>query len=143
MSIVKFTLMSAIIAAIVIPSLRDKNRNQVSTPIVTYTEEERIELDELKNIQKKKEKISESKRNKYLSVVRKERKIMDVVWTKDTQLWASVLNDGQNRNGYADYLCVLSKEYNFKYTFTILLFDAQKATREEYVQLGRHRCVSQ
>ena len=142
MSIVKFTLMSAIIAAIVIPSLRDKGEGKISTPVTTYAKEERIELDKLKDIQPKKEKLKDVEpRDEYLKLVLKEQRVSRASWSEG-QLWVALLDIDNSKDKYAKYLCTLSKKYSISDKFTIVLYDYKKDIVDTHTSLAINRCVS-
>lgn len=49
--------------------------------------------------------------NEALAAIKKEEKIKDVIITEANVLYASVLDDGTPRNGYADYLCAVLTKY--------------------------------
>lgn len=50
--------------------------------------------------------------NQALDAVRAEIKVKDVVITDANVLYVSVVDDGTRRDGYAEYLCALLKEYH-------------------------------
>jgi len=51
-----------------------------------------------------------------LKEIRKEAKVKEAFITEPGVLYASVLDDGTNRNGYASYLCEILREKNAKAT---------------------------
>lgn len=51
-----------------------------------------------------------SSNNKALAIIKNEPKVKEAIITDANVLYVSVLDDGTNRNGYADYLCEILKE---------------------------------
>jgi hypothetical protein len=51
-----------------------------------------------------------SSNNKALAIIKKEPKVKEAIITDVNVLYVSVLDDGTNRNGYADYLCQILNE---------------------------------
>jgi len=54
--------------------------------------------------------VDNSKNELFLTIVKKEPKVKDAVITDILFLYASVVDDQTNRNGYADYMCQLAKD---------------------------------
>jgi hypothetical protein len=71
--------------------------------------------DRRKQILKEKEESDPAIRNsKALEAIRKEPKVKEALITDAEMLYVSVLDDGTNRNGYAEYLCHILTEYKAK-----------------------------
>lgn len=47
-----------------------------------------------------------------LEAIKKEPKVIEALITEANVLYASVIDDGTSRKGYAEYLCMVLKDYN-------------------------------
>ena len=71
-----------------------------------------------------------------------EKKAKDAMWTSDTNFKVGVLDDGTNRNGYANYVCQVLYDYGFKgKRIKVSILDiAQLARNNKWIVLGEARC---
>ena len=66
-------------------------------------------------LQPKKTSTTENTHNsKALIEIKKEKKVVEAIITESDVIYVSVNDDGTNRNGYAEYLCQLLKEFKAK-----------------------------
>ena len=71
-----------------------------------------------------------------------EKTAKDAVWTADTIFKVGVINDGSNRNGYAQYICSVLDDYGFKGKgIWVQVIDIVKLTGSgKWVKIGESRC---
>lgn len=71
-----------------------------------------------------------------------EKTTKDAVWTAKNIFKVGVINDGTNRNGYAQYVCSVLYDYDFKGKgIWVQVIDIVKLTRNnKWVKLGDVRC---
>ncbi|MDA8484387.1 hypothetical protein NNO07_15030 [Pseudomonas resinovorans] len=73
----------------------------------------------------------------------KEPKVKDATWMSDTNLYVGVVDDGSNRSGFAEYLCLAAANQGV-YPEMIKVVDIAKVVREQrFHELGRSYCPSQ
>ena len=72
----------------------------------------------------------------------KEKTAKDAVWTTNNIFKVGVMNDGTNRNGYAQYICSTLYDYGFKgKSIWVQVIDVVKLTKNgKWVKLGEARC---
>lgn len=135
--ILKWLFIFGIILAIVIPRLDEPVKKKETV----YTAEEKLELKKLRENVEKSKKALKIKKDSFLEVLAKEKKIKDSTWNNDQQLWVLMLNDGKDRSGYADYICLLAKEHGLTHKFMINIYDAQKVLyKQEFDLMGNFYC---
>ena len=71
-----------------------------------------------------------------------EKTAKDAVWTASNIFKVGVINDGSNRNGYAQYICSTLYDYGFKgKKIWVQVIDIVKLTKNgKWVKLGEARC---
>ena len=71
-----------------------------------------------------------------------EKTAKDATWTAKDILKIGVINNGTNRNGYAQYVCSTLDDYGFKGKGVwVQIIDIVKLTRNsKWVKLGEARC---
>jgi hypothetical protein len=76
-----------------------------------------------------------------LAAVNAEPKVKDAAWnnTHDPSLLAGVFDDGSNRDGYAEYLCMVLAEHNLR-GGVVRVMDVAKAARDDWKELGKAWC---
>ncbi|MCK5541678.1 MAG: hypothetical protein KAI40_03225 [Desulfobacterales bacterium] len=67
---------------------------------------------------------------------------VDAIWTADNIFKVGVFNDGSNRDGYAEYVCMVLKDYGFKgKNIYIQIIDIRKLNlNKKWVKLGETWC---
>lgn len=85
----------------------------------------------------------EAWRDKAVDLIRKEKKVVEAMFTQNISLWVSVRDDGTNRDGYADYICLVLGDAGMpKGDFVIIrILDAAALAKEEMKELGRSECA--
>lgn len=67
--------------------------------------------------------------------------VKDAIWTSGYMLKAGVLNDGNSRNGFAQYLCEVLRERDLHRGTTVQVIDIARLARDgDWVTLGQARC---
>lgn len=71
-----------------------------------------------------------------------EKTAKDAIWTARDIFKVGVVNDGSNRDGYANYVCEVLYEHGFKgQQIWVQVIDIIKLTRKgQWVKLGEARC---
>jgi hypothetical protein len=71
-----------------------------------------------------------------------EKTTKDAVWTSNRIFKVGVLNNGSNRDGYADYVCQVMYEYGFKgKSIWVQVIDiAQLVKTNKWIKLGEAHC---
>ena len=71
-----------------------------------------------------------------------EKAAKDAVWTSKDIFKVGVINDGTNRDGYANYVCATLDDYGFKGKGVwVQVIDIVKLTNSsKWVKLGEARC---
>ncbi|HEY9200007.1 MAG TPA: hypothetical protein VIQ81_00295 [Gammaproteobacteria bacterium] len=71
-----------------------------------------------------------------------EKTTKDAIWTANNIFKVGVINDGSNRNGYAQYVCSVLDDYGFKGKgIWVQVIDIVKLTSNgKWVKLGESRC---
>jgi len=71
-----------------------------------------------------------------------EKTAKDAIWTASNIFKVGVINDGSNRNGYAQYICSVLDDYGFKNKgIWVQVIDIIKLTKNsKWVKLGESRC---
>jgi len=70
----------------------------------------------------------------------KEPTIKDAVWIKDDILYVGVINDGTDRSGLADYVCMVAKERGAPAS-VVKVIDIVKVVRTgKFPELGKSYC---
>ncbi|EXA69808.1 hypothetical protein J503_0812 [Acinetobacter baumannii 984213] len=66
----------------------------------------------------------------------------DSVWTSKTMFKVGVLDDGNNRDGYANYVCQVLEDYGFKgSSISVQVIDIQKlVSTNKWIKLGEAHC---
>ena len=87
-------------------------------------------------------KAKEALKSKVKNILIKEPKIKDVLWSSDNILQIGIFDDGTNRNGYAEYICLVLNENGFENQRTMVqLIDIVKLTQTgQYTELGKTFC---
>ncbi len=72
----------------------------------------------------------------------KEPKIKDALWSSDRVLAVGVFDDGSNRDGYAQYLCMILYDYELKgERIYIKVIDFSKVVQKKgFIKLGEAFC---
>lgn len=71
-----------------------------------------------------------------------EPKAKDANWSTPNTLRIGVVNDGANRDGYAQYFCAVLSERKFKGEFMVKVIDIEKVIQNKgFVELGKSNCV--
>ena len=54
-----------------------------------------------------------------------------------------MFDDGSNRDGYAQYLCLILREHGIPSNklIVIRIWDAAEMARENFNELGKHECL--
>jgi len=128
----------------------------IASKPVTFTDEEKKELEKAKAAMKRQAEEEENKkaydiarRDLFKEYIIKERKVLDAYWSRDDRLMLTMRNNGSDRSGFADYVCVKSKTWGkdeklmFKNDFMIYIYDADKLLyKGDYVLMGEFFCKS-
>lgn len=70
----------------------------------------------------------------------KEPKVKDATWMTDTNLYVGVVDDGQRRDGFAEYLCMAAGDHGVQADL-IKIVDVNKVINEKkFVALGQADC---
>jgi hypothetical protein len=79
---------------------------------------------------------------KVITILMKEPKVRDALWTDENVLKVGVFDDGTNRKGYAEYVCLVINENGFKNQRTMIqIIDIAKLVQTgEWVKLGETFC---
>jgi len=78
-----------------------------------------------------------------LNAVKKEKKIKEAIMTEANVLYAAVLDDGTRRDGYAEYLCNVLKEYGVKMRVKVVKFGSTNSPKKDNaygILLGESWC---
>lgn len=82
-----------------------------------------------------------------LELVRAEKQVVEAIWTQDISLWVSVIDDGNDRSPFAEYVCVLLRDAGRTQTavdFVIVkVFDIAAMRAGEMVELGKAICQTE
>lgn len=70
------------------------------------------------------------------------RTIVEAMFTGTSSLWVSVRDDGSNRDGFAEYVCLEIMDAGMEVGdfYVIHIWDAAQMAREKLVELGRDEC---
>lgn len=78
-----------------------------------------------------------------LSAIKKEKKVKEAIITDANVLYASVVDDGTRRDGYAEYLCQVLKDYGVPMRVKIVKFGSKNDPKRDNaygVLLGESWC---
>lgn len=59
-----------------------------------------------------------------LNQIKKEKKVKEAIMTEANVLYAAVIDDGTRRDGYAEYLCSVLKEYGVAMRVKVVKFSS-------------------
>ena len=106
---------------------------QSASPIVT-TSKNNKNKPVIKNMSKERKNIK--------PILMKEKKIKDVSWGSDKTLRIGVFDDGSDRSGYAEYVCLVLADNGLKENKTyVKIIDIAKVVQKgEFVTLGETFC---
>ena len=151
-NIIKGVIALGILMALVIPNVTAE-KGPIKKAPATYTDEERAELDKLKKKQAvvdekemDRKALDIARRDLFKDYIVKKKKVLSAYWRNEKQLQISMFNNGHDRSGYADYICVESKTWGkdeklmFKNDFTIYIYDAVQLSRDNFVHMGEYTC---
>lgn len=81
-------------------------------------------------------------REKAIALIREEPKVIEAMFPQPISLWVSARDDGSNRDGYADYVCLLLSEAGMPQGehITIRILDAAALSNDQMTELGRGQC---
>ncbi len=74
--------------------------------------------------------------------IKKEKMVVDAIFSAPQSLWVSVTDDGSNRDGLAQYLCLVvnDQERPPNSIITISIWDAAAMARQQMKKLGQTSC---
>lgn len=106
-----------IIAAITLPKLDTESKQAT---IDTNTKPQP------KAISKKKAKKIASAKKKLITLLKKEKRVLGPTWESEHFLTVGMFDNGQKRDGFAQYICILKNEAGLKdYRVFIKIYDAK------------------
>lgn len=84
----------------------------------------------------------EAWRDKAVKMIGEEKAVVEAMFPQDKSLWVSVQDNGSNRDGYADYMCLVLHDAGMqKGDFVVIrILDAASLARDEMKELGRSEC---
>lgn len=84
----------------------------------------------------------EAWRDKAVTMIGEEKAVVEAMFPQPKSLWVSVRDDGSNRDGYADYMCLVLHDAGMpKGDFVVIrILDAASLARDEMKELGRSEC---
>lgn len=78
---------------------------------------------------------------KQIFISDEEPKVKDALWTSDNVFKVSVKDDGTNRDGYAQYVCLVLSDNGFTGKGVLVrVVDHNKLLKGEWVNLGTAKC---
>jgi hypothetical protein len=84
-------------------------------------------------------------RNKVIDYLKsgEEPTVKDAVWTQDTILKVGVIDNGKNRDGFANYICSVLHDHKFRDTeIWVQIIDIDKVVSEKsFVKIGEAHCT--
>lgn len=92
---------------------------------------------------KKNEEYKSDDNSELLRVIKSEPKIYNAVITKEHALYVSVLDDGTSRNGYAQYICEVVRDFNTDIsTIKVVKHNSIKSSEDIVYEpmLGQSQC---
>lgn len=79
-----------------------------------------------------------------LELLGEEPKVVEAIWPNgmDGSLWVSMRDDGSNRDGFADYICLLLGDAGTPEGTRVIIHirDATSMAREEMKEIGSSQC---
>jgi len=75
-----------------------------------------------------------------IKALQQEQKIKDV-HRKGSTLYIGVIDNGNDRSGYAQYVCQVLAEHNVQHGITVNIMDIVKLSQQnQWDKIGSHRC---
>lgn len=78
-----------------------------------------------------------------LNAVKKEKKVKEAIMTEANVLYVSVFDDGTRRDGYAEYLCSVLKDYGVQMRIKVVKFGSTNSPKKDNaygILLGESWC---
>ena len=76
-----------------------------------------------------------------LAAIQSEPKVINAAWgATPASIFVGVHNDGSNRNGYAQYICLLIRQHGVNGSTVIHILDAIQMSNNKKVELGKFIC---
>ncbi len=79
---------------------------------------------------------------KTLELVKAEKQVRDAIWSQSISLWVGLDDDGTNRSGFGEYLCMVTTQAGRPagQFVAISLLDYSATLRGERVEIGKALC---
>lgn len=78
-----------------------------------------------------------------LNAVKKEKKVKEAIMTEANVLYVAVIDDGTRRDGYAEYLCAVLKDYGVQMRIKVVKFGSTNSPKRDNaygILLGESWC---
>lgn len=69
-----------------------------------------------------------------------EPKVKDATWMTDSNLYVAVVNDGSDRSGFAQYVCMAAKDHGVQPDLVKVVDIAKVLNEKKFVELGSTYC---
>ncbi|SHI80285.1 hypothetical protein SAMN02745911_1216 [Aureimonas altamirensis DSM 21988] len=80
-------------------------------------------------------------RDRALAAVNEEQSVVEALWSTYRTMWVSMRDDGSNRRGFAEYLCLVLNDYDLgEGSIRVRIFDAGAMARGEQREIGEATC---
>jgi hypothetical protein len=85
---------------------------------------------------------NEAWRQKSISLIKNEPKVRDAIWSAPGSLWVSVNDDGTRRDGYAEYIWLLTRDAGRpgNASFIVTIMDHKAMLQQSIRKLGTSPC---